>query len=209
MEKALAEVSLTHAPGTQWEYSNFAFGMLAMAEEKVGNAPYETLVVNKIAGPLGLHDTRITLTAAEKARLAQGIGLNGDPVPPVATSGESLGAGAFRSTIQDLALYLAENIDPGTTKLASVLELTQQKQAIGANANFVAGLGWNISSPGTPRESISKDGSTDGYDAYIAFSRPSHTGFAVACDGHGLAKSLIPPLGKLIGEFDVPIDDAE
>ena len=168
---------LTRAPGAQWEYSNLAFALLGMAEEKAGGSTYENLVLGKIDGPLGLRDTRVVLSAAEKARLAQGYAANGDKAPPVAASGETLGAGALRSTIQDLATYLVANIDPAATKIDSVLALTQQPQAKGASPNGAAGLGWNISAPGTTREQLSKDGATAGYESYIAFSRPSRSGF--------------------------------
>ena len=201
--------SLTRAPGSQWEYSNLAFALLGIADEKAGNATYDSLVTNRLAEPLSLHDTRIVLSAAQKARLAQGYSDTGDAAPPIAISGESLSAGALRSTIQDLAAYLVANIDPGATKLDSVLSLTEQKQAKGSSANGAAGLGWNISAPGTPQEQLTKDGSTAGFSSYIAFAKASRTGFAVVCNGHNVSKIVSPQLHKLLGQAAVPIDDSE
>jgi CubicO group peptidase (beta-lactamase class C family) len=207
IEQALSAYTLTRLPGSQWEYSNFAFSLLGLAEEKAGGAPYENLVLSKVGGPLGLRDMRIVLTTAEKARLAQGYGDNGTPAPPVASSGGALAAGALRATIQDLALYLRANIDPGSTSLASVLELTLQRQAIGAKPGNAAGLGWNIASIGTPREQFAKDGSTAGYNAYITFSRLSRAGYAIVCDGKQLNDIAVPLLSALFLDFEVAVDD--
>ena len=200
---------LTRAPGAQWEYSNLAFALLGMAEEKAGGSTFENLVLSKIGTPLGLRDTRVVLSAGEKARLAQGYAANGEKAPPIAVSGEALAAGALRSTIQDLATYLVANIDPDATKLESVLALTQQPQAKGPSPSAAAGLGWNIIAQGTAREQFSKDGATAGFEAYIAFARASRSGFVVVCNGHNVNQGAAPQLQKLFGEFEFQVDDSE
>lgn len=196
---------LTRAPGEQWEYSNLGFDLLGIAEEKVASATYENLVVANIAGPLGMNDTRITLSSAEKANLAQGYAANGDQAPAVAGA---MGAGSLRSTIQDMARYLAANIAPDNTPLGLAMQDTQQQYAIGPNPIVVTGLGWQINNAGTTHELLNKLGSTAGYNAIIAFSKKSRIGFVAACNGQSIRK-LVPGLLELLGEVGTQLDENE
>jgi D-alanyl-D-alanine-carboxypeptidase/D-alanyl-D-alanine-endopeptidase len=197
---------LTRAPGAKWEYSNLAYSVLGMAEEQVGHDSYENLVESKIAAPLGLHDTRVVLSAQERANLAQGYTRKGGKAVSIAQSGAVLPAWSLRSTIQDLATYLAANIDPDQTALASVLKLTQQEQDKAGSPNAVMGLGWSIANPGTPREQFSKDGATAGFNAYMAFSRVSRVGFVALCAKVSGLDNLAPQIIKLLNQAEAPLD---
>jgi D-alanyl-D-alanine-carboxypeptidase/D-alanyl-D-alanine-endopeptidase len=64
---------LTRPPGAKWEYSNLTNGILGVAEERVGQSNYDSLVTNQVTGPLSMPDMRITLSAAEQATLAPGL----------------------------------------------------------------------------------------------------------------------------------------
>jgi len=197
---------LTRAPGAKWEYSNLANGLLGIAEAQLGQTSYEALVTEKITGPLGMNDTHIVLPPAAKARLAQGYTTNGKIAPITATQGGTLAAGAIRSTTHDLAIYLAANIDPQGKKLASVLQMTQQQHDKGPKQNVVMGLGWLIANPGAANELFNKDGSTLGYNSYIAFSRSKQTGFVALCNGHPIS-GLLAPIEKLLNLVGGTTDD--
>jgi len=204
----LGGYQLTHAPGTTWLYSNLANALLGAAEEQLTHSSYESLVVDQIAGPLGLSGTRAALSAAQQSNQAQGYYDNGQPAPAFALTSASLAAGGLRSTATDLAAYLVANIDPGGTPLAQALNLTQQRQAIGPKAGVAMCLGWMIVSPGTPAEQFAKDGATAGFNSYIAFSRSRRSGFAVVCNGHNVTQVLAPQINKLLlGATETESDD--
>lgn len=194
--KFLNGYQLTRAPGSRWEYSNLANGLLGMAEEQAGKSSYEQLVLEKLTGPLGMPDTRIQLSAQQKTRLAQGYTDGGQNAVPFATTGDTLAAGALRSTTRDLAVYLAANIDPTGNGLEPVLRMTQAPQAK-ASQNITMGLGWLIANPNTPDALFNKAGSTLGYNSYIAFSQSRRTGFVVLCSGSALTK-LLPQIETLL-----------
>ena len=63
---------LTASPGSEYGYSNLAFALLGIAEQQVGNASYDSLITNQIAGPLGMPDTHAALSPAEETNLARG-----------------------------------------------------------------------------------------------------------------------------------------
>jgi D-alanyl-D-alanine-carboxypeptidase/D-alanyl-D-alanine-endopeptidase len=98
---------LPHAPGEQFLYSNLGFALLARAMVRQLNASEDELYARIITGPLGLHDTAIELTAAQRTRLAEGFRANGQPAPEFGPGFPAMaGAGAARSTLNDMMRYL-------------------------------------------------------------------------------------------------------
>jgi Beta-lactamase len=135
--------------------------------------------------------------------------MDGQPAPAIAVSGATLGAGALHSSIRDLPLYLLDNIDPSGTKLASALEMTEQRQSIEPTPKAAMGPGWIIDNAGTPAEQFAKDGATAGFTSCIAFSKNTRTGFVVVCNGHNVSKSLAPQINKLLGASETESDDSQ
>ena len=93
--KFLSEYTPRYYPGSHYEYANLGFGLLGHVLSLRAGRGYEELVVSRICEPLGLNDTRITLTTAMDERLAQGHdaslhAIPGWDQPPLA------GAGALR-----------------------------------------------------------------------------------------------------------------
>src|SRR4029077_5491682 len=102
----LASYQLTRAPGEQFLYSNLGFALLARAMVRRSNASEDALYARIITGPLGLHDTAIELTAAQRARLAQGFRPNRQPAPEFGPGFPAMaGSGAVRSTLDDMMRY--------------------------------------------------------------------------------------------------------
>jgi CubicO group peptidase (beta-lactamase class C family) len=116
----LSSYELTRDPGSQYEYSNLGVGLLGHALALRGGKSYEDLLVDRILRPLRMDDTRITLSPSQKARLAPGHSVSGDIVPnwdlPTLA-----GAGALRSTANDLLKFLAANLDSTSKPLGREL----------------------------------------------------------------------------------------
>src|SRR5712691_9676739 len=68
---ALAATQLTRAPGSQWEYSNFAMMVLSYALAKRSGKDYETLLHERLLAPLGMNETYAAKRPLQ-VRLAQG-----------------------------------------------------------------------------------------------------------------------------------------
>ncbi len=81
MAKFLAGHKLKYEPGKHAEYSNLAVGLLGHALARKSGTSYEELVRKMVCEPLAMNDTRITLDADEKARLAQGHDEDGKAAP--------------------------------------------------------------------------------------------------------------------------------
>jgi serine-type D-Ala-D-Ala carboxypeptidase/endopeptidase len=133
--KFLSEYTPRYYPGSHYEYANLGFGLLGHVLALQAGRGYEELVVSRICEPLGLSDTRITLTPAMRERLAQGHDKSLHPVP-----GWDLptlaGAGALRSTANDMMPFL--NACQGTRKtdltpaFQSLLEVRRQTDKNGS-----------------------------------------------------------------------------
>ena len=68
----LSNHKLAHRPGQHYEYANLGFGLLGHILELRAGKSYEELVVSRICAPLGMDDTRITLSDSMRQRLARG-----------------------------------------------------------------------------------------------------------------------------------------
>lgn len=165
----LSNHTLRFVPGRHYEYANLGFGLLGHALALRGGKSYEEMIVSRICEPLGLRDTRMTLTASMRERLAQAHFSNLKPA--FNWDFQALaGAGALRSTANDLCRFMKAACfsEPGAP-LQQAFALLQQTRRPTDAANVKAALGWFITS-GHDDELVWKDGMTGGYAAYAGFS---------------------------------------
>ncbi|MEH2528704.1 MULTISPECIES: serine hydrolase [unclassified Bradyrhizobium] len=163
----LSNSKLGSKPGKHFEYSNLGFGLLGHILELRAGKSYEELVVSRICAPLGMDDTRITLTDSMRQRLAQGHNAGLAPVPNwdfLALAG----AGAFRSTANDLLKFLQMCLDPADTPVAAALKMTLSERRPRMDQRDV-GLGWFVSRR-FGDELIWMSGGTGGYATFIGYS---------------------------------------
>ena len=163
----LSNHKLGFKPGKHYEYANLGFGLLGHILELRAGKSYEELVVSRICAPLGMDDTRITLTDSMQQRLAQGHNAALAPVPNWEFSALA-GAGAFRSTANDLLKFLQMCLDPPDTPISAALKMTLSERCPRADQCDVA-LGWFVSSQ-FGDELIWKSGGTGGYAIFIGYS---------------------------------------
>ena len=102
----------------KFNYSNLGLGLLGQALANGAGTTYAELLQSEITGPLKLNDTAITLSPEQELRFAQG---HGDAHQPAhAWKLDALaGAGAIRSTANDMLTYLEAQLHPDTVKSPS------------------------------------------------------------------------------------------
>ena len=116
----LSKYHLTQMPGNKFQYSNIGMALLGHIMERQSGVDYESLVVDRICGPLNMHDTRITLTPGQRSRLATGHGADGEPAPYYNFQ-VMQPAGSFHSTAYDLLKYLSAQLGLTETGLTPVI----------------------------------------------------------------------------------------
>lgn len=164
----LSSHTLTRAPGARFEYSNTGVGLLGHILALRANKSYEELLTERVLNPLGMANTRITLTPAMKAHLAQGhdkAGKSKQPwdLPTIA------GAGALRSDMHDLLIYQAAQRDTTRGKLAKAIAMTHRNFHAGPNQQVSVGLAWHrLAANG--QTILYHSGETGGYHSYMGFN---------------------------------------
>src|SRR5882724_432044 len=189
---------LPRAPGEQFLYSNLGYALLARAMVRRLNASEDQLYARIITGPLGLHDTTIELTPAQRARLAQGFLPNRQPAPEFGPAFPAMaGAGGLRSTLNNMMRYLDFELGRLDVPLRSLLPvLHQPRHAAGPNGSV--GLGWQMRS-GAHGSIIFKGGAMPGYAAYMVFVPTQGTGVVVLSNQAECAVQKIA--GQIMGEL--------
>jgi CubicO group peptidase (beta-lactamase class C family) len=173
----LSEYALTRDIGERYEYSNLGVGLLGHILALRAGRSYEELLIERIFEPLGMRDTRIALTPGMSRRLARGHDETGAPtanwdLPTLA------GAGALRSTANDMLKFLKANLDSARTPVARALATTRVPRRDVPGGPLQVGLGWHILSPfGQPI--VWHNGGTGGYRAFIGLDHRNQRGVVV------------------------------
>ena len=193
MYEFLSGYSLPRDIGAKYEYSNLGAGLLGHALALKAGTHYEALVRQRICGPLGMTNTFITVPPSLKGRFATGHDGKGKPVsnwdiPTLA------GAGALRSTVNDLLKFLAANMGKTRSDLYASMEAQFKPRHEAGPANMQIGLGWHIVRK-PYGQVIWHNGGTGGYHSFMGFSPETGRGVAVlansANDIDGLALRIL------------------
>lgn len=175
-------------------YSNLGFGLLGHALANRANVDYATLMNQLVTTPLCMTDTVVQLDQAHKARFIQGYTHNRQPTGPWEFTALA-GAGAIRSTADDLLKYLAAQMQPAPCgsapdsphkkTLTAAIKRSQTLQHDVTPGAKIA-YAWFVDSE---TGNFTHEGGTGGYTSY-AFFNPQHrhaavvlTNLAVGPDG--------------------------
>ncbi|MFQ5942329.1 MAG: serine hydrolase domain-containing protein [Anaerolineales bacterium] len=184
----------------QVDYSNLGMGLLGTLLARRLGEPYEAAIVNKVCDPLGMLDTCILLTPDQQRRLAA-------PHNPRGKHGRNwdlpafAGAGALKSTVDDLLTFLAAHLGSAPSALTPQLQnchIVRERTFAppGAIQRLVARisrqdlgsdhsrqgmtLGWIIGSlPSSEAQVHWHHGATGGYRAFAGFAPAKRIGVVV------------------------------
>lgn len=169
----LSSYELTRDIGAQYEYSNVGAGLLGHVLALAAGADYEALVLERITEPLGMDSTAVTLTPGMRARLATGHDIRREPVPnwdlPTLA-----GAGALRSTAEDMLAFLALHLGLETSPLTPGAQLMHSVTRPAGQAGSIA-LGWHVT-PGSEADIVWHNGGTGGYRSFVGYDAQARVG---------------------------------
>lgn len=191
----ISSQTLPRDPGAIYEYSNLGMGLLGQALAERAGKPYEQLVTERILQPLGMSDTRISLTGELKARLAQGHDGDLEPAGNWDIPGMA-GAGAWRSTASDMLRFLAACINPPADRLGEAIRLSIGSRRPAGAPTMTIGLGWHILQRGD-RRMVWHNGGTGGYHSFVGFDPVSKSNALVlsnsSADIDDIGRYIIDP----------------
>ncbi len=170
----LSRYQLPRDIGSQYEYSNYAVGLLGHVLAAKNKMTYEELLLKTIAQPLGMENTGITLSPNMKEQLAMG---HSGPTQVENWDLTTLaGAGAIRSTVVDMLNYVSANMGSKKSDLYPAMQLSHTNTRAGVDPQV--GLGWHIAKH-NGREFVWHNGGTGGYRSFTGFVKGGDKGVVV------------------------------
>ncbi|MGA7294308.1 MAG: serine hydrolase [Terriglobales bacterium] len=173
----LSGYQLTRDIGSKYEYSNLGGGLLGHVLARHAGMDYEKLVRSRICDPLGMRSTGIMLTDEMKTRFAVGHNAALQRVaywdlPTLA------GAGALRSTANDMLTFVAANLGYVKTPLAPAMAAMLAVRRPTGVPGLEVGLAWHILTR-DGHEIVWHNGGTGGFRSFIGFERKTGAGVVV------------------------------
>ena len=176
----LSRYTLTRDPGEKYEYSNLAVGLLGHALALKAGMSYEELLRRRIFDPLGMSGTSITLSEAQKKRLAPGYDGGLKPVKNWDFA-VLAGCGAVRSTVNDMLKFVAANLELTDTPLKfAVRRMRAVTKGISA-PDLEIGMAWHVFTKFDTRIWW-HNGGTYGYRSFVGFNPAKKEGVVLLCN---------------------------
>jgi CubicO group peptidase (beta-lactamase class C family) len=169
----LSGYTLPRDPGSEVEYSNLGAGLLGHLLAYRAGTDYESLIATRITRLLGMADTSITPSSTMKQRMATGHNALLEPVANWDFSALA-GAGALRSSVNDMLTFLEAFLRYKQTPLAPAMKAMLEVRRPVGNTDFEIGLAWNILG-----EIAWHDGGTGGFSSWVAYNPKQRIGVVV------------------------------
>ena len=180
----LRTATLLSPIGRDFYYSNTGAALCGYLLARMEGTDYESLVRRKICEPLGMPDTVVTLTPDMAARMTRAHAADGKTLPNWEVTGLE-GAGALRSTADDLLTYAAANLGIAPTPLFPAMKLAQlPRKHVPSIPTLYIGLFWNVMDFGG-KAYVLHAGRSGGYFAMVLLSPEDNTGVVLLCDTEG------------------------
>lgn len=201
----LSGFQLTRDPGAKHEYSSLGIGLLSLAIALKAGTNYESLVVDRICRPLKMDSTRITLTPELKSRFVSGHNQLGEAAPSMEL-GSLAGAGALRSTANDLLKYMSAQLGLTPSSLTPLMKKTHEIrfEYTTLGVKIGSGLAWVVEYDTQGRKIISHTGGTFGCSSFAGFDPERKCAVVILCNSQDF--SDVSAIGRLLLESEWPTD---
>jgi len=186
----LSRCTLVHDIGSQYMYSNLGVGLLGQALANRAGKDLEELLMERVCKPLGLPDTRFSLSAEQESRQAGAHDWIHNPTPQL-QFGALKGAGSLKSTAADLLSFVAANaglveVSESLWPAMHVTHLSRQNTPFG---KVRVALGWHTFTL-HGREIVWHNGATLGNVAFAGFDREAGKAVVVLSNARGIIDDI-------------------
>jgi serine-type D-Ala-D-Ala carboxypeptidase/endopeptidase len=196
MYEFLSGHQLTQAPGSEFQYSNIGMGLLGHALTRRAGVEFESLVVERICRPLGMDSTLITIAPELQGRMAIGHDDAGEPtanyyLPAIP------GAGALRSTANDLTKYVSAQLDLTHSHLTPLMQRTHAVRHVDAcvrdQFRGKTALPWFDEGVYMPPGSrlLGHSGGTGGFNSFVGLDLGRRRGVVVLTNQSEIHSSML------------------
>jgi len=173
----LQSVELKRDIGSEYEYSNYATGLLGSLLARIdGKDSYEQLLVERLAKPLELSDTRLTLDDKQSKRFADGHA-NGRKVDHWGFNALA-GCGAINSTARDVLRFVYFNLGMKDCELSDAMKMARVPRTDTGVPDLEMALGWHVWNK-HDAEIVWHNGGTGGFHSFTGFRLDKKQGVVV------------------------------
>ncbi len=205
MYEFLSGYQLPRDIGSKYEYSNLGVGLLGHALTRRAGMDYEAMVKSRICDPLGMNSTRVTFTPDMKARLAIGHNSGLNEVANWDLTALA-GAGALRSSANDMLTFLAANLGYTKSPLAAAMAAEVSIRRPTGSPNMEIAYAWHIQTK-DGNSIIWHNGGTGGYRTFMGFDPKSRVGVVVLSN---ISTAAGPDdIGRHLLDASYPLDKVE
>lgn len=180
----LSGYDLKKEPGKINEYSNLGMGLMGQLLVNKHGGNYETLIQETISKPLKMNNTFVNFSKENRKNSAQGysnikkiLGFKANIKSQNWNFDALSGAGALKSSVNDMLKFLEMNIEPDDTTLGEALKLTHINR-VKVDEQMSVGLGWHILNMDNDKI-IWHNGETGGFHSFIGFSKDYKIGVVI------------------------------
>jgi CubicO group peptidase (beta-lactamase class C family) len=172
----LSGYTLPRDPGSGFEYSNLGAGLLGHLLACRAGTDYESLIGIRITELLSMPDTGIILSSSRKQRMATGHNAMLTPVANSDLPTPLAGAGALRSSANDMLTFLEAFLGYKESPLAPAMKaMLEIRRPAGQTKT---GLAWLIYSA-DGREIAWHNGATGGFRSFVGYDPKERIGVVV------------------------------
>jgi CubicO group peptidase (beta-lactamase class C family) len=204
---ALGRAELTRAPGTQWEYSNFAVMLLSSLVAREGGGRFEEVVRARLFTPLGMTQSYLQ-TAPAGVRAARGHKVGGAETSAWDFSAATGGVGGVRATMDDMIRYAKAQLGEGDPAVVAMARRSHQRVELGAarrDGDPEMGLGW-IRGVLDGRTVLLHDGGTGGFSSILLVDPDRRRAVVVLADTQLATVGGVTELGLHLLDEALPLD---
>ena len=196
---SLGDVTLTRAPGTQFEYSNFASMLLSYALARHAGTDFETLIDTTLFTPLGMAGAYVGRRPGG-VRAAAGHLPNGATTPAWTLAGNLAGVGGVHATLDDVVRYAQASLGRTDAPVLAALQATHQQ----VSEQPAMAMNWMLA-PLDDRKVLVHEGGTGGFSSYVALDPARQRGVVVLSDTSLTALGGLGGLGNHLLDARLPL----
>jgi CubicO group peptidase (beta-lactamase class C family) len=198
---SLERTPLARAPGSGFEYSNFASMLLSYAVARRAGQDLETLLDARLFTPLGMDGAYVN-RKPDNIRAAAGHLPTGQATPAWRFQTDVAGVGGVRATLDDMIRYVQAQLAPPSASIGPALALSQQRVNPGSQPAMA--MNWMLA-PLNGRTLHAHEGGTGGFSSFVSFDRERQRGVVVLSDTAVHSLGGLGSLGLHLADASEPL----
>jgi len=202
--KTLSSAKLQRAPGSEFEYSNYAMMLLTSIIAKRADTDFESLLRAKLFAPTGMNSSYIN-QKPEGVTPAQGHTPNKKITPAWTFKTNAAGVGGVRATLDDMVSYVQAELGNTQSSISSALKLTQQE--IKTETSNKMAMNWMLA-PLDAHQVHLHEGGTGGFSALTVFDLEKKRGVVILSDTALTSVGGLSSLGNHLLDSRLPLGKA-